>query len=95
MNLNSGASGMNIHSVGDINIGATGNINFLSPFTFNNTVLFNNDITLGGSDNDIDYMYFKNSSDNTKWWRMYVDSSGNFNIDRYNGTSWVNKSTLA
>jgi hypothetical protein len=40
-------------------------------------------------------MYFNNSSDNTKWWRMYVDSTGNFNIDRYNGTSWVNKSTLA
>jgi hypothetical protein len=55
----------------------------------------NNDITMGNSNNVIDYFYFKNSTDNTKWWRMYVDVDGNFNIDRYNGTTWVNKSTLA
>jgi hypothetical protein len=56
----------------------------------------NNDITLGTSDDTgIDYFYFKNSATNTKWWRMYVDGTGNFNIDRFNGTSWVNKSTLS
>ncbi len=90
MNLNAGVSGMNINSVGDINVGATGTVIFSTP------VLFNNDMTLGGSDNDIDYMYFKNSNDNTKWWRMYVETgiTGSFIIERYNGTSWINKFTL-
>jgi hypothetical protein len=52
-------------------------------------------LTIGNSDNTINYLYLKNSSSNTKHWRIYVDASGNLNFDKYNGTTWVNKSSIA
>jgi hypothetical protein len=88
----------NIITNGNLGIQAnTGNIDLTSTsgtIDINSNTNVYSSLTVGASDNTIDYFYLKNSSDNTKHWRIYVDASGDLNFDRYNGTSWINKSKL-
>ena len=75
----------------------TGNIDLTSTvgtIDLNSNTNIYSSLTMGASDNTLDYFYLKNSTDNTKHWRIYVDASGDLNFDRYNGTSWINKSKL-
>jgi hypothetical protein len=99
LNFNTSSS-IGITAGGDINIGASGNININTNIVFNSGVNFINgttasSFTIGNSDGITNALFLKNSPDNTKWWRIYPDSNGNLNFDRYNGTAWVTKSQLA
>ncbi len=89
-----GAGNLEIHTLGTLNIGATGAINFTSDVNFNSDPTFNSDLTLGKQDNVVKYFYLENSSNNTKHWRVSVDSTGNLNFEKYNGAAWVNKMNL-
>ena len=99
IDISGGASGININTTGTLNIGTTGNINVTTAvgatINFHSNLLINGSETVGNSDGITNYIFLKNSTDNTKHWRIYVDNAGSLNFDRFNGTSWINKSSFS
>jgi len=51
-------------------------------------------VTLDNSGNSAQYIYMNYNATNTNHWRISVNSSGNLDFERYNGSSWISKSTI-
>jgi hypothetical protein len=86
--LHNGGGNFNIHSTGNMTIDADG------VLTVSADINSQSDIVLGNNDNVVKYFYFENNSNTSKHWRVWVNTNGIMNFEKYNGTTWVNKMNL-
>lgn len=54
-------------------------------------VTFASDVTLDNDNNTTQYINLNYSATASNQWRLFVNSSGQLEFQRFNGSSWVNK----
>lgn len=70
-----------------------GGILFAGSTTCSNLNISGN-FTLTNSSGTRQYIYLNSDPTSTNHWRISVNSSGNLDFERYNGSSWISKSTI-